>query len=357
VQVQKTSLVQAAKIIFEASGSSSEEAGKVAGRLVDANLAGHDSHGVIRIPQYVSHVENGTLKPNQNAEVVSDIGAVVVLDGGFGYGQIVGEQAIDKAIDKARHHGIGMATLRNSGHLGRIGDWAARAADVGMVSLNFVNAVGHQLLVVPHGAAEARGSTNPIAIGMPVDGEEPIILDFATSAIAEGKARVARNKGTFVPPDCLLTPEGEATIDPRELYKDPRGSLLPFGGAVTGHKGGGLWLMADLLAGALSAGGCSRIPDDPPRLCSNMLSIVIDPASFADGSALADEVRRYVDFIRGARPRDPDQPVMLPGEPERKSRAERLAGGITVDPETWTQIVAAGGTVGVEAATLEAIIQ
>ncbi|MGI9498618.1 MAG: malate/lactate/ureidoglycolate dehydrogenase [Geminicoccaceae bacterium] len=356
MRVRQAKLVRAAAAIFEAAGSSPGEAEKVASRLVDANLAGHDSHGVIRIPQYVELVGDGRLRPNRTAEVVSDLGAVTVLDGRFGYGQIVGEQAIDAAIAKAKSQGVGMATLRNSGHLGRIGDWAARAADAGMVSLNFVNAIGHQLIVVPHGGVEGRGSTNPIAIGMPVEGEEPVILDFATSAVAEGKVRVARNKGARVPPDCLLNADGEPTTDPWDLYADPRGSLMPFGGAVSGHKGGGLWLMADLLAGALSAGGCSRPPDTPPRPCSNILSIAIDPAAFADQPALAAEVRRYVDFVRSAAPRDPEAPVMLPGEPERKTRAERSADGIAVDPETWSQIVAAGGSVGVLASALDAMI-
>ncbi|MGI9416472.1 MAG: malate/lactate/ureidoglycolate dehydrogenase [Geminicoccaceae bacterium] len=356
MEVQERKLVHAAATIFEAAGSSPEEAAKVARRLVDANLTGHDSHGVIRIPQYIECVKTGSLNPNQSADVVSEAGAVTVLDGRFGYGQIVGEQAIDAAIAKARVQGVGMTTLKNSGHLGRIGDWAFRAAEAGMVSLNFVNAIGHQLIVVPHGGAEGRGSTNPIAIGVPVEGRAPVILDFATSAIAEGKARVARNKGTFLPPDCLLNADGAATIDPSDLYADPRGALLPFGGAVTGHKGGGLWLMADLLAGGLSQGGCSREPDTPPKPRSNMLSIVIDPAATADLPAFAEEVKRYTDFVRSSRPRHPEAPVMLPGEPERKARARRQADGITVDPETWAQITAAGGGIGVEAATLDAMI-
>jgi uncharacterized oxidoreductase len=249
-----------------------------------------------------------------------------------------------------------MATLRNSGHLGRIGDWAARAAAAGMTSLNFVNAIGHQLIVVPHGGAEARGSTNPIAIGMPVPGGKPVILDFATSAVAEGKVRVARNKGASLPPDCLLDAEGNITTDPTTLYRDPKSSLLPFGGAVTGHKGGGLWLMAELLAGGLSAGGCAREPEDPPRLCSNMLNIVIDPAVFSDQSALGDEVKRYVAFIKSARPRNPGEPVMMPGDPEQNSMAERSADGISIDPETWRQIVDAGRSVGIDASVLEGII-
>lgn len=356
MQVQSSRLVDAAAAIFKAAGSSPEEARKVATRLVDANLTGHDSHGVIRIPQYIDLVRDGRLVANQSAEVVSDIGAVTVLDGHFGYGQIVGEQAIDRAITKAKSQGVGMTTLRNAGHLGRIGDWAARAAEVGMVSLNFVNAVGHQLIVVPHGGAEGRGSTNPIAIGVPIEGGAPVILDFATSAVAEGKVRVARNKGTFLAPDCLLNADGEPTINPEDLYGDPRGALLPFGGAITGHKGGGLWLMADLLAGGLSQGGCSRPPETPPRPCSNMLSIVIDPAVFADQPAFAQEVKRYADFVKSAKPRDPEASVMLPGEPERKACAERHRNGIMIDPETWAQIVAAGQSVGVAAAALNALV-
>ena len=355
MQVRAKQLVQAAAMIFEASGSSPQEAGKVATRLVDANLTGHDSHGVIRIPQYIESVKAGTLKPNQTARTVSDSGAVVVLDGGFGYGQIVGEQAVDAAIVKAKIHGIGMAALRNSGHLGRIGDWAARAVDAGMVSLNFVNAVGHQLIVVPHGGVEPRGSTNPMAIGMPVAGDAPVILDFATSAVAEGKVRVARNKGTFLPPECLLDANGEPTTDPKQLYADPPGSLLPFGGAVTGHKGGGLWLMVDLLAGALSAGGCSHQPGSEPRLRSNMLTVTIAPALFADPDAIGSEVARCIAFVKSARPRDPDMPVMAPGEPERKTRTQRIADGVNVDPETWAQILAAGSAVGIAAGVLEGV--
>jgi uncharacterized oxidoreductase len=355
VQVEASQLVMAASSIFEAAGSAPKEAATIARRLVDANLAGHDSHGVIRIPEYVNAVGAGTLRPNQRARTVSDQGAVLLLDGELGYGQMLGEQAVDAGIAKARDYGIGMVTLRRSGHLGRIGDWAERAVEAGMVSLHFVNATGTQPLVVPHGGVEARGRTNPVAIGMPVAGKKPVILDFATSAVAEGKVRVARNKGTYLPPDCLLDADGKPTTDPKALYTDPRGRLMPFGGGVTGHKGSGLWLMADLLAGALSGGGAAFPPTETSRFTSNMLSIVIAPGNFLDQNDFAAEVRRYADYIRSARPRDPKKPVMLPGEPEQKSRAERLAAGITVDPETLAQIVEAGRSVGVDASRLQGV--
>ena len=188
-----------AQTILAATGSSQEEAAKVADKLVGANLAGHDSHGVIRVPQYVDQVAAGHHRAEPRAEMVSETDVATVLDGHGGYGQIVGEQAVQAAIDKARQHGIALSALRHASHLGRLGDWAEMAAAAGMASLHFVNATGIPLRVVPHGGRDGRGTTNPIAMGIPVAGGEPVVLDFATSAIAEGKVRVARNKGVAGP--------------------------------------------------------------------------------------------------------------------------------------------------------------
>jgi uncharacterized oxidoreductase len=351
MQVQAEALRRIGRAIFEAAGSSAEEAGKVAARLVDANLTGHDSHGVIRIAQYLDEVRKGTLVPNRQALLVRETDVVAVFDGQFGYGQIVGEQAVSAAIDKARRHGIALAALRRAGHLGRLGDWAELAAAAGLVSLHFVNAIGLPLRVVPHGGRDGRGTTNPIAIGIPVAEGPPVILDFATAAIAEGKVRVARNKGVEVPAECLLDADGQPTTDPRALYADPPGSLLPFGGAVTGHKGGALWLLTDLLAGSLTGGGCSRSPEPGLAVGSNLLSIVIAPELVAGADMLA-EVHRYVEFVKSARPRAPGGEVLVPGEPEQRTRAARLADGIPIDPTTWDQIMAAAERVGLRPAEL-----
>jgi uncharacterized oxidoreductase len=229
------------------------------------------------------------------------------------------------------------------------------AAAAGMASLHFVNATGIPLRVVPHGGRDGRGTTNPIAIGVPVAGGAPVVLDFATAAIAEGKVRVARNQGVPIPPDCLLDAQGLPTTDPAALYTDPPGNLVPLGGAVTGHKGGALWLMVDLLAGAFTGGGCSRPPEGPPRLTSNMLSIVIAPEVYTAAPELASEIRRYLEFVKTSRPRAPDGAVLLPGEPERRARALRLANGIPIDATTWEQIMAAGARVGLARAALEAV--
>lgn len=354
MQIAADPLRRLAARILAAAGSSPEEARKVAARLIDANLAGHDSHGAIRVPQYVDQVRAGTIVPNRHAEVVRETATVTVLDGHHGYGQIVGEQAVQAAIDKAARHGIALSALRNAAHLGRLGDWAEMAAAAGMASLHFVNATGIPLRVVPHGGRDGRGTTNPIAMGVPVGDGPPVILDFATSATAEGKVRVARNKGVQIPPDCLVDAEGRPTTDPNQLYTDPPGNLLPFGGAVSGHKGGALWLMVDLLAGGFTGGGCSRPPETTPRFSSNMLSIVIAPAAFAEADGLAGELRRYVDFVKSSRPRAPGGEVLLPGEPERRARAEREANGIPIDPTTWEHIMAAAESVGLARSELEA---
>jgi hydroxycarboxylate dehydrogenase B len=355
MRVDAEALERIAGTILAAAGSTEEEAGKVAHKLVGANLAGHDSHGVIRVPQYVGQVRDGSIVPNQNAEVVHETDTVTVLDGHFGYGQIVGEQAVQAAIDKAGRHGIAMSALRHSAHLGRLGDWAEMAAAAGLASLHFVNATGIPLRVVPHGGRDGRGTTNPIAIGIPVEGGGPVILDFATSATAEGKVRVARNKGVQIPPDCLLDAEGRPTTDPAKLYTDPPGYLMPFGGAAGAHKGGALWLMVDLLAGAFTGGGCSRPPEGTARFSSSMLSIVIAPGAYADAGAVGAEIRRHVDFVKSARPRTPGGEVLLPGEPERRARTERLAAGVAIDPTTWDHIMASAEQVGLDRADLESI--
>jgi uncharacterized oxidoreductase len=309
---------------------------------------------VVRVPQYVGQVQSGAISPNQQAEIISETDTVTVLDGRHGYGQIMGERSLELAIEKASRHGVAMSALRNSAHLGRVGDWPEMAANAGMASLHFVNAIGIPLRVVPHGGRDGRATTNPIAMGIPVPDGRPVILDFATSATAEGKVRIARNKGVEIPPDCLVDAEGNPTTDPNQLYTDPPGSLLPFGGAVSGHKGGALWLMAELLAGGLTGGGCSKPVEGTPRFSSGMLSIVIAPQAYGDADAMGAEIQRYLGFVKSSRPRQPGGEVLLPGEPEQRARAERAANGIPVDATTWDHIMTAAEQVGLDRAALAA---
>ena len=190
-----TALVEA---IMRGAGCNADEAHTVASRLVDANCAGHESHGVIRVAKYLDWVRDGTLVPNAAPTLVVDAPAFAIVDGQRGFGQVIGEYATRLGIAKAKDSGIAMIGLRNCGHLGRVGDWAEMAAREGVVSLHFLNTSGAQR-VAPFGGSDRRLSTNPISIGVPVDGGDPVIVDLTTSTVAEGKLMVAMNKGELVP--------------------------------------------------------------------------------------------------------------------------------------------------------------
>ena len=236
--------------ICRADGSSDQEARLVADHLVLANLFGHDSHGVGMMPHYIQNTGNGACVRNHHAKISRDNGAVIVVDGGAGYGQVVAKEAMDIGIERAKKHGVCVVGLKNAHHIGRIGHWGEQCARAGMVSTHWVNVHGHKSLVAPFGGAEPRFTTNPYCTAVPRKGKEPIVLDFATSQVAAGKVRVAHNKKTPMDPGLLIDSEGNATADPGVLYNAPYGAILPFGE----HKGSGLALMAELLGGALTGG-------------------------------------------------------------------------------------------------------
>lgn len=327
--------------IFAAAGCNQAEHERIAHYLVEANLAGHDSHGVIRVSHYIDWLRAGKVRANQQLQVVFENDVIAVVDGKFGFGQVMGEQAVQLGIDKASRHGVAVVALRNSGHLGRIGDWAELAANSGKVSLHFVNTNGGGILVAPFGGTERRLSANPIAAGVPRDGGPPIIVDISTCMIAEGKIKVAFNKGVSVADGCILDSDGRPTNDPKAFYATPPGAILPFGG----HKGFGLGIIAEVLAGALSGGACSRSGVD--RVNNNMLSILFDPASFPSAERFSEEIGGLIAHVKSARTVTPDGEILMPGEPEARARAQGLAHGIEIDETTWGQIVATAETLGV----------
>jgi hydroxycarboxylate dehydrogenase B len=330
--------------IFAAAGSAPEEARLVADHLVEANLVGHDSHGVIRIKKYVGWLKAGQVLPNRHARLVNDRGAAVLIDGDFGYGQVIGREAMAIAAERAGKFGFAVAAIRNSGHLGRIGAWAEQLAAAGYVSFHFVNTSGFGILVAPHGGRDRRLSANPIAAGTPVAGGPPLVLDIATSVIAEGKIQVSRNKGEKIPPGMILDSAGRPTTDPEAFYADPPGAILPFGG----HKGSGLSFFCEVIAGSLT-GGFSSHPGTPTagRLVNNMVSLAFDPAAFGGADFFADDLARLIAWTKASPPAEPGGSVLLPGEIELRTRRDREANGIPLDAETRAQIIAAGETVGV----------
>jgi hydroxycarboxylate dehydrogenase B len=335
---QKEPLTHAIEAVVKAGGSDAREAKLVAENLVSANLLGHDSHGIGMMPRYVDALLEGGLEPNRHPEPTLDTGALLALDGKKGYGQAIGLEATRMAIERAQRHGCCVMALGNSHHLGRIGHWAEMAVAEGLVSIHFVNVLSFAR-VAPFGGADGRFGTNPLCIGVPLQGEPPFILDMATSAVAQGKLRVAFNKGEKVPLGRLIDDRGNPTDDPRWAVVQPFGAMLTFGE----HKGYGLAVACELLGGALTGGGTWHYPNRPQqRVLNGMLSIVIDPQRLGTAETLAREARAYVDWVRGSPPAPGFDRVRIAGEPERETRAKRSRDGIPVDRETWNEIRAAG---------------
>jgi uncharacterized oxidoreductase len=334
--------------VFEAAGCQRPEAERIAHHLVEANLVGHDSHGVIRVLTYIDWLRSGKVLANQSIQVLFENESLAVVDGRFGFGQTVGEQAVRLGVEKAGRHGVAVVALRNAGHLGRIGDWPLLAARAGKVSLHFVNTSGAGILVAPFGGISRRLSANPIAAGVPVPGGAPIILDMSACTVAEGKIRVALNKGVPVPDGCLIDAEGRPTNDPRVFYGPPPGAILPIGG----HKGHGLAVLCELLAGALAGGGCSN-PDHAGRLANGMLSVYLDRASFLPEQEFGAEVGRFVAWVKSARPVAPGGEILMPGEAEERTKARRLRDGIDLDETTWRQILDTSARVGLSPARVQ----
>jgi uncharacterized oxidoreductase len=344
--IQAEQLTSQVARVISAAGSAPAEADKVAANLVLANLSGHDSHGVGMVPRYVDAVLEGGLKPNTGARATLDIGTMLALDGQRGYGQVVGEQAMQMGIERARKHGSCIMTVGNSHHLGRIGHFAEMAVEAGLVSLHFVNVLSRPV-VAPFGGGDGRFGTNPCCIGVPLKGQPPFILDFATSRQAQGKMRVAHNKGQRVPEGTLIDEHGRPTTDPGVVVVPQSnglfGALMTFGE----HKGYGMAVACELLGGALSGGGTWHRPADQARTVLNgMLTVLIDPAKLGTKASFEQEAAAFVDWLRAGPPGEGFEAVRIAGEPERAYREARRAQGIEVDDQTWAEIEAAAAKVG-----------
>ncbi|MEM1352930.1 MAG: Ldh family oxidoreductase [Pseudomonadota bacterium] len=328
--------------ILTADGCADDEAETVATHLVDASLKGHDSHGVIRILRYHAWLESGQLVPRQDLKVISDSDSLVHFDGGSGMGQHLTRRATQVGIQRAKRHGTAIVALRRAGHIGRLGDYAEQAAEAGIVSLQFCNVAGSRL-VAPFGAAQRCISTAPIAIGVPLEAGDAFILDFATSLVAEGKALVAGQGGNALPGDALVDGEGQLSADPRALYgasldttvPDPRdgdGALRTMGD----HKGSGLALACELLAGALTGNGTNGAQDHP--FGNGWFAVFIDPASMDDLQGFAAEAAGYIRYVRDARPAVGTTQVLAPGDTEKATRLFRLEHGLPLSASVFDAI-------------------
>ena len=331
--------------VFETAKVPKANAATVAHSLVDANLCGHDSHGVMRVPQYLGFLNDGTYKSDAIFTVLNETPAVVAADGGWGLGQVQAHELLRRLIPKSQTLGVAAGSLRNCGHIGRLGEYAETCNEKRLALFATVNSHGSGRRVAPPGGTAGRISTNPICLGVPTSGP-PVVLDFGTSVAAEGKVRVHHQQNEPTPAGWLHDHEGKPTTDPGVLYKDPRGSILPFGGEQQ-YKGFGLGLLLDLLAGGLSGGRCSN-PDDPMAGVGNtVVFIVLDPKQFGGVDSFLKQADGLTGFVRSCPTRDPNGKIILPGDPERDAKAARSKAGIAIPDGTWALIAKVASELGV----------
>jgi uncharacterized oxidoreductase len=313
--------------IFSAAGAPEDIAQLVATSLVGSDLVGHDSHGSVRVRQYLDAIRRGDLKPAARPAIVHEHGAAVTVDAQRGFGQVAAQFTIHEGIRRAKEHGVAAAGLIHSGHVGRLGEWVEHAAEHDALALAFCNGGGPTGAVAPFGGAERVLGTNPIAAALPVGDSQPVILDFATSAVAEGKVRVARNRGKSIPEGWILNKEGLPTTNPADLYEG--GMLLP---AAT-HKGYALGLLVDFMAGLLTGGGTPVLPGYTPG--NGVLFIVLDIAAFRSPVDYARDSQAVAKRVKATKPAPGFSQVLLPGEPEQHMASMRSTEGILIDDATW----------------------
>lgn len=322
--------------LLSSGGCTAEEAQRVAESLVVANLRGYESHGVMRIPYYVQALAEGEMVSRAELKIESESPTRLVADANWGIGQVQAARLLARLADKARAEGLGIGTMTHSGHIGRLGEYCEAAAALNLVSMMMVNSHGGAVRVAPPGGKLPRLSTNPLAIGVP-HGDTPLVLDFSTSATAEGKVRVKKIAGQACPEGWLLDSEGRPTTDPNTLYGAPPGSILPMGGTQA-YKGFGLGLMIEILTGALSGGVCAR-PVPYPKKGNCVFLLLLDPARFGGLAHFRAEVSQLVDYVRDCPRIEGCDRILLPGDPERILLADRLSNGIHFDDENWNQLV------------------
>ena len=322
--------------VFQELNIPAAEAEIVTRSMVDANRVGHDSHGVIHLSKYVRELEEGLIQPGAPTETRHESASIAVLDGNWGFGPVIATRAVEVAIQKAKQTDISSVAVSRCNEVGRLGEYACLAADAEMIALLMTNDHGGGTCVAPHGGVEGRLSTNPIACAVPIEGQDPIILDMSTSVVASGKIRVKQHRNEALPHGWLIDAEGESTTNADDFYGTPPAAILPFGGAISAHKGFGLSVIVDILAGALTGAGCSKSED--ARVGNGLFVLVINVASFREFPGFSAEIERFIEYLKSAKHAAGIEAIRMPGERGWKEQHRREQEGIPIDAETWAQI-------------------
>jgi LDH2 family malate/lactate/ureidoglycolate dehydrogenase len=315
--------------IFVAAGTPEDLAQHVARHLVMANLSGHDSHGVIRIPRYVQSIEQGSLVADARPEVVRDWPGAAVVDAKRGFGQVAASFGLDVAIQKASQLGVGAASIRRSNHIGRLGDYGEAAAARGYIAVVTYGSAGpNSGHAAPFGGAARHLGTNPLSVGIPGGDCDPVVVDFATTVVAEGKIQVARAKHAPLPPGSIVDKDGQPSTNAEDFYAG--GMILSAGG----HKGYGLSLVTALLGAGLTA---EEAPQNGRG--GGVFVLAINPRAFTEAAVYGQTIDNLTGAVKAVPPAPGVDEVMLPGGPEAKSRAERRAQGVPIPEDTWKALV------------------
>ncbi len=329
--INSTALTEFATAIFNACNIPKEVSGRVAESLVLANLSGHDSHGVIRIIEYVDWTAKGWINPHGKLKIEREQPCILILDGEYQFGQVIGHEAMQLGVSKAKREGACIVSLRRSAHLGRVGELMEQVAAAGLVGFGFTNTHGSGILVAPHGGCERRLSANPLVAGAALPDGPDFVMDLSTSTVAEGKIKVARSKGEDLPAGLFVNGEGQPTTSPEEYYADPPGALLPMGG----HKGFALSLCCEIMAGAMTGAGCSK--SGVERIANGFMAFLLDPAAFAGQDYVKGELGELMTWVKSSRTQSGFESIVTPGEPEARARDVR-ASVVEIEEATWQKI-------------------
>lgn len=333
------------KAIFAAAGAPDDVATHVANSLVGSNLAGHDSHGILRIPMYVDGIRASTLVPGARPTILNETPTTALVKGNWAFGQISATFCVEQGIVKARESHVAAVALVQSNHIGRLGEYAEVAARAGFVSMTVVAGMGLPGAAAPYGGARRALSTNPYAFGTPAEKHAPMVVDVATTTVAEGKLRVARAKRAPVPEGWIIDKDGKPTTNAEDFYNG--GMLLPFGG----HKGYGLSMMAEIFGGQIP--GVDEYREG--KRGAGAFFLVIDPGVFRPLQSFLGGVDDFFDVVKDVPPAPGFDEVLIPGEPEQRSRAQREAEGIPVAEDTWAALGKYAAELGVDLAAVAGV--
>jgi uncharacterized oxidoreductase len=343
-RIKPTDLTAYAVATYEAAKTPPEHAAIVAAHQVGANLAGHDSHGVVLLPTYIDRIDKGHIMPAARPTVIDESASTLAVNGHWGFGPVVSEWTMERLIEKARQSRVAIGTVREQSHIGRLADYPLMAARAGFVGLTMADSGQSPKSVAPFGGREARLGTNPLSIAFPSNQRGPVFVDMATSAVAAGKLNVARARGYKIPEGWVVDKDGKPTTDPNDFYNG--GVMLPLGGPE-GHKGYALSFAVETLAALLPGLGFGIDPKG--RHNDGTFMLVFDPASFAPGQDFKAQVDGFVEYLKATPTAEGFKEVLYPGEIEHRNTQQRGAEGIPIEDRTWENLTKVGerfGTAG-----------